>query len=131
LSIAAEESSYCVQLAGCEPRLNEEDIRTLIDAKTCWIVGAPITGTLIAEVSGSDWSIKSIAVTEQEDGGMAWQLVEFAEQQGRRRGLERMVLNARARAWPDSEAFGRHGYREADRSRDEDGLEAVLYEKAL
>ena len=71
-------------------------------------------------------------MTEQEqDSGIAWQLVEFAEQQGRRHGLERIVLNARARAWPDREAFGRHRYREADRSSDEDGLEAVLYEKAL
>jgi GNAT superfamily N-acetyltransferase len=132
LDSAPEGSSYRVPLVGCEPPLNEQDIRALIDAKTCWIVGAPITANLVAQVSGSDWSIKSIAVTEREqDSGIGWQLVEFAEQEGRRRGLERIVLNARARAWSDREAFGRHGYREADRSCDVGGLEAVLYEKAL
>jgi GNAT superfamily N-acetyltransferase len=132
LDIAPEDSSCRVPLAGCEPPLNEEDVRALVEARTCWIVGAPITGTLVAQVSGSDLSIKSIAVTEREqDSGIGWQLVEFSEQEGRRRGLERIILNARARAWSDREAFGRHGYREADRSCDVGGLEAVRYEKTL
>jgi ribosomal protein S18 acetylase RimI-like enzyme len=132
LDSAPEGASSRVPLVGCDPPLNEQDIRALVEARSCWMVGAPVTGTLVAQLSGRDWLIKSIAVAEQEqDSGLAWELVEFAEQQGRRRGLERIVLNARARAWPDLEAFGRHGYREADRSCDEDGLEAVLYEKAL
>jgi hypothetical protein len=132
LDIAPEGSPHRVPLVGCEPPLNEQDLRALIDAKTCWIVGAPITGNLVAQMRGSDWSVESIAVTKREqDSALWWQLVGFAEQEGRRRGLEQIVLNTRARAWPDREAFGRHGYREADRSGDENGLEAVFYEKAL
>ena len=132
LGIGPEGASSRVPLVGCEPPLNEQDIRALVEVRSCWIVGAPVTGTLVAQLSGSDWLIKSIAVAEEEqDSGLAWQLVDFAEQQGRRRGLERIVLNAQARAWPDHAAFARHGYREADRSSDLDGRETVLYEKAL
>lgn len=132
LDSAPEGSSSRVPLVGGEPPLNEQDIRALVEARSCWMVGAPVTGTLVAQLSGSDWSVRRIAVTEpKQDSGLAWQLVEFAEQQGRRRGLERIVLNARAQAWPDLEAFGRHGYRAANQSSGEDGGATVLYEKAL
>ena len=78
---------------GSQPMLDEGAVLSSIEEENCWIVGDPISGYLLAQIKNDHWWINNAAVTQLGwSNGSFTHLLEFAEQEGRRRGFDRLLL---------------------------------------
>jgi ribosomal protein S18 acetylase RimI-like enzyme len=96
-----------------------------------WVTGDPVTGLIeLIEADGS-LHVGNVAVHPSAQGtGLGRRLMEFAEEQARQRGLDRLDLYTNEVMIENQAIYARLGYRETGR-RTEGGYRRVYMEKDL
>jgi len=107
------------------------DYSAAIGAGVVWVAGDPVTGLISLTPLDDVLLIENIAVHPAEQGtGLGRRLMEFAEQQARRRRIGRLALYTNE-AMTESQAIYAHlGYQETSR-RTENGYRRIYLEKTI
>ena len=102
-----------------------------VEAGTTWVTGSPVTAVLTLYPREDHLYVENIAVDPSAQGcGLGRALMEFAEQEAARRGLNRMALVTHEVMTENQAIYARLGYIEIDR-RTEDGYRRIYMEKPL
>lgn len=102
-----------------------------VEAGTTWVTGSPITGVLTLYPRDDHLYVENIAVAPGAQGrGLGRALMEFAEQEAVRCGLNRMALVTHEAMTENQAIYARLGYVETER-RAEDGYRPIYMEKPL
>jgi ribosomal protein S18 acetylase RimI-like enzyme len=102
-----------------------------VDAGTTWVAGSPITAVLTLDPRDDHLYVENIAVDPSaQGGGLGRALMEFAEQEAARRGLNRVALVTHEVMTENQAIYARLGYIEIER-RAEDGYRRIYMEKPL
>jgi ribosomal protein S18 acetylase RimI-like enzyme len=114
-----------------------------VESGRLWVTGDPVAGLIelsITEPSvtepsvtepGGSLHVANVAVHPSAQGtGLGRRLMEFAEQQARQRGLDRLDLYTNEVMTENQAIYARLGYRETAR-RTEDGYRRIYMEKIL
>jgi ribosomal protein S18 acetylase RimI-like enzyme len=102
-----------------------------VEAGTTWVIGAPVTAVLTLYPRADHLYVENVAVDPVAQGrGLGRALMEFAEQEAARRGLNRMALVTHEVMTENQAIYARLGYTEIER-RTEDGYRRVYMEKPL
>lgn len=96
-----------------------------------WVVGDPVVGVIKLEQDNDTLTIGNVAVHPDAQGvGWGRRLLDFAEEEARRRGLRQLRLYTNVAMVESLEMYTRRGYEEVDR-RDDQGYFRVFLEKLL
>jgi ribosomal protein S18 acetylase RimI-like enzyme len=107
------------------------DYAPSVQAGTTWVVGSPVTAVLTLYPREDLLYVENVAVAPSAQGrGLGRALMEFAEQEAARRGLDRMALVTHEVMTENQAIYARLGYAEIER-RAEDGYRRVYMEKQL
>ena len=102
-----------------------------VEAGTTWVTGSPITAVLTLDSRSDHLYVENIAVDPSAQGrGLGRALMEFAEQEAARRGLNRIALVTHEAMTENQAIYARLGYTETGR-RSEDGYRRIYLEKPL
>ena len=102
-----------------------------VEAGTTWVTGSPITAVLTLCPRDDHLYVENIAVDPSAQGrGLGRALMEFAEQEAARHGLNRMALVTHEVMTENQAIYARLGYVEIER-RTEDGYRRIYLEKPL
>jgi ribosomal protein S18 acetylase RimI-like enzyme len=102
-----------------------------VEAGTTWVTGSPVTAVLTLYPRDDHLYVENIAVDPGAQGhGLGRALMEFAEQEAARRGLNRMALVTHEAMTENQAIYARLGYVEIER-RTEDGYRRIYMEKSL
>jgi len=102
-----------------------------VEAGTTWVTGSPITAVLTLYPRDDHLYVENIAVDPAAQGrGLGRALMEFAEQEAARRGLNRIALVTHEAMTENQAIYARLGYTETGR-RSEDGYRRIYLEKPL
>jgi ribosomal protein S18 acetylase RimI-like enzyme len=113
------------------PAPMSRDYGPSVDAGTTWVAGSPITAVLTLDPRDDHLYVENIAVDPSaQGGGLGRALMEFAEQEAARRGLNRMALVTHEVMTENQAIYARLGYIEIER-RAEDGYRRIYMEKPL
>ncbi|MEM7508205.1 MAG: GNAT family N-acetyltransferase [Pseudomonadota bacterium] len=108
-----------------------QDFPTDIAAGRVWISGAPPDTYAVAFEKGNLWFLENIAVAPDAQGrGLGRKMIAFAEDEGRRRGHDRIALYTNAKMTGNLALYPALGYDETGKRR-EHGLDRVYFEKRL
>ena len=107
------------------------DYAAEVESGRLWVTGEPVTGLIeLIEADGS-LHVGNVAVHPSAQGaGLGRRLMEFAEEQARQHGLDRLDLYTNEVMTENQAIYARLGYRETGR-RTEDGYQRVYMEKDL
>jgi SAM-dependent methyltransferase/N-acetylglutamate synthase-like GNAT family acetyltransferase len=107
------------------------DYGSAVRSGTVWVTGSPIAG-LISLIPADDvLLIENVAVHPDQQGtGLGRRLMAFAEQQARRRGMQRLALYTNEVMTENQAIYAHLGYRVTDR-RSEAGYRRLYFEKTL
>jgi len=98
---------------------------------TTWVAGSPVTAVLTLYPREDHLYVENVAVDPSAQGrGLGRALLEFAEREAARRGLDRMALVTHEAMTENQAIYARFGYVEIER-REEDGYRRVYMEKPL
>ncbi len=108
-----------------------QDLGPRVGASEVWVTGRPIRGPVCLSCADDTLLVESVAVHPDAQGsGLGRQLLDFAEEEARRHGLERLRLCTNE-VMTDNVAIYTHlAYTEIDR-RTEDGYRRVFMAKDL
>lgn len=107
------------------------DYAAEVESGRLWVTGEPVTGLIELTEHGDRLHVANIAVHPSAQGaGLGRRLMEFAEEQARQRGLDRLDLYTNEVMTENQAIYARLGYRETGR-RAEDGYQRVYMEKDL
>jgi ribosomal protein S18 acetylase RimI-like enzyme len=107
------------------------DYAAEVEAGRLWVTGEPVTGLIELAPGDGSLHIGNVAVHPSAQGtGLGRRLLEFAEEQARQRGLNRLDLYTNEVMTENQAIYARLGYRETGR-RTEDGYRRVYLEKDL
>jgi ribosomal protein S18 acetylase RimI-like enzyme len=107
------------------------DYAPSVEAGATWVTGSPVTAVLTLYPREDHLYVENIAVDPSAQGrGLGRALMEFAEQEAARRGLNRMALVTHETMTENQAIYARLGYVEIER-RTEDGYRRVYMEKQL
>lgn len=96
------------------PMLN--DYAPSVEAGTTWVTGSPITAVLTLYPRDDHLYVENIAVDPSAQGrGLGRALMEFAEQEAARRGLNRIALVTHEVMTENQAIYARLGYVEVER----------------
>jgi len=113
------------------PAPMSRDYRPSVEAGTTWVAGSPVTAVLTLYPREDHLYVENIAVDPSAQGrGLGRALMEFAEQEAARRGLNRMALVTHEAMTENQAIYARLGYVEIER-RTEDGYRRIYMEKPL
>ena len=102
-----------------------------VEAGTTWVTGSPLTAVLTLYPRDDHMYVENIAVDPGAQGrGLGRALMEFAEQEAARHGLNRMALVTHEVMTENQAIYARLGYVEIER-RTEDGYRRIYLEKPL
>jgi GNAT superfamily N-acetyltransferase len=102
-----------------------------VEAGTTWVTGSPLTAVLTLYPRSDHMYVENIAVDPSAQGrGLGRALMEFAEQEAARHGLNRMALVTHEVMTENQAIYARLGYVEIER-RTEDGYRRIYLEKPL
>jgi ribosomal protein S18 acetylase RimI-like enzyme len=104
-----------------------------VESGRLWVTGDPVAGLIELSVTkpGGSLHVANVAVHPSAQGtGLGRRLMEFAEQQARQRGLDRLDLYTNEVMTENQAIYARLGYRETAR-RTEDGYRRVYLQKIL
>jgi len=102
-----------------------------VEAGTTWVAGSPVTAVLTLYPRADHLYVENVAVDPGAQGrGLGRALMEFAEQEAARRGLNRMALVTHEAMTENQAIYARLGYTEIER-RTEDGYRRIYMEKPL
>jgi ribosomal protein S18 acetylase RimI-like enzyme len=102
-----------------------------VEAGTTWVTGSPVTAVLTLYPREDHLYVENIAVDPSAQGrGLGRALMEFAEQEATRRGLNRMALVTHEVMTENQAIYARLGYVEVER-RTESGYRRIYMEKSL
>jgi ribosomal protein S18 acetylase RimI-like enzyme len=107
------------------------DYAAEVESGRLWVTGEPVTGLIELIEAGTSLHVGNVAVHPSAQGsGLGRRLLEFAEEQARQRGLDRLDLFTNKVMTENQAIYARLGYRETGR-RTEDGYQRVYMEKDL
>jgi ribosomal protein S18 acetylase RimI-like enzyme len=107
------------------------DYAAEVESGRLWVTGEPVTGLIELIEAGTSLHVGNVAVHPSAQGsGLGRRLLEFAEEQARQRGLDRLHLFTNEVMTENQAIYARLGYRETGR-RTEDGYQRVYMEKDL
>ncbi len=107
------------------------DYAAEVESGRLWVTGEPVTGLIELAERGDRLHVANVAVHPSAQGaGLGRRLLEFAEEQARQRGLDRLDLYTNEVMTENQAIYARLGYRETGR-RTEDGYQRVYMEKHL
>lgn len=107
------------------------DYAAEVESGRLWVTGEPVTGLIELAEHGDRLHVANVAVHPSAQGaGLGRRLLEFAEEQARQRGLDRLDLYTNEVMTENQAIYARLGYRETGR-RTEDGYQRVYMEKDL
>jgi ribosomal protein S18 acetylase RimI-like enzyme len=107
------------------------DYAAEVESGRLWVTGEPVTGLIELAERGDRLHVANVAVHPSAQGaGLGRRLLEFAEEQARQRGLDRLDLYTNEVMTENQAIYARLGYRETGR-RAEDGYQRVYMEKDL
>ena len=107
------------------------DYAAEVESGRLWVTGEPVTGLIEFAEHGDRLHVANVAVHPSAQGaGLGRRLLEFAEEQARQRGLDRLDLYTNEVMTENQAIYARLGYRETGR-RAEDGYQRVYMEKDL
>ena len=130
---AVIDAAYAVYLTRMDkpPAPMFRDYGPSVQAGTTWVAGSPITAVLTLYPRDDHLYVENIAVDPSAQGrGLGRALMEFAEQEAARRGLNRMALVTHEAMTENQAIYARLGYAEIER-RSEDGYRRTYMEKPL
>ena len=108
-----------------------EDLPPLIEAGAVWVVGQPIRGLICVIPAEESLLIEIVAVDPAAQGtGLGRHLIDFAQEQARRKGLTRLWLYTNEVMTENVSLYNHLGFREFDRRR-EGGYNRIFMEKKL
>lgn len=111
------------------PMLN--DYRADVAAGQVWVLGEPVIGVIVLIAEGDSLLVENVAVGPEAQGfGYGRRMMEFADQQARLRGLNRLTLYTNEVMTENIAIYTRLGYRETDR-RIEAGYRRIFMEKLV
>jgi N-acetylglutamate synthase-like GNAT family acetyltransferase len=107
------------------------DYGSPVDSGVMWVTGSPIVGLVCLIPADDVMLIENVAVhPDQQRTGLGRRLMEFAEQQARQRGIERLALYTNEVMTENQAIYVHLGYRVTDR-RSEAGYRRLYFEKTL
>lgn len=108
------------------------DFAGLVEAGHVWVLDRPpIEGFLVMMTRGVALQLDNVAVDPIQHGyGFGSQLLEFAEDEAKRRGLTEITLFTNVHMTENLSFYPSLGYREIGR-RNEDGFDRVYFSKSL
>jgi SAM-dependent methyltransferase/GNAT superfamily N-acetyltransferase len=107
------------------------DYGSAVRGGTVWVTGSPIVGLISLIPADGVLLIENVAVHPDHQGtGLGRRLMEFAEQQARRRGMQRLALYTNEVMTENQAIYAHLGYRVTDR-RSEAGYRRLYFEKTL
>jgi len=113
------------------PAPMREDYGVLIGGGTLWVIGAPVVAMVTLTEDGSTLHVDNLAAHPAVQGtGIGRQLLDYAEEAARERGISRLELYTNEVMTENYSLYGHFGYREIGRIT-EDGYRRVLMEKDL
>src|SRR5215472_15652848 len=113
------------------PAPMSRDYGPSVEAGTTWVTGSPLTAVLTLYPRDDHMYVENIAVDPSAQGrGLGRALMEFAEQEAARRGLNRMALVTHEAMTENQAIYARLGYVETEH-RTEDGYRRISMEKPL
>ncbi|MGU3653951.1 GNAT family N-acetyltransferase [Mycolicibacterium sp. A43C] len=116
---------------GRAPAPMTADYRALLPHTHVLTDGDAVAGVLVAIPAADHLLVDNVAVDPRHHGrGFGRRLLEYAEQQARRRGLPALRLYTNAAMTENLTLYPRLGYTEVDR-RIDDGFDRVFFSKAL
>ena len=130
LRIAQEAYAPYLPRIGYEPPPMKQDFPADIEEGSCWVIGDPPFAFIVARRKGDDWLIENVAKMPGAEGGVGRVLIEFAEEEGRRRGFKRAVLYTHQKMTENHAYYPHIGYTETARREDE-GVPRVFFSKEL
>ncbi|MEL6476261.1 MAG: GNAT family N-acetyltransferase [Pseudomonadota bacterium] len=108
-----------------------QDFPAAIAGGNVWVAGRPPRGYVVAFAKAGAWFLENVAVAPVAQGqGMGQTLIAFAEEEGRRRGFDRITLYTNAKMAAPLALYTALGYTETGRRR-EDGFDRVYFERRL
>ena len=131
--IAHEAYRPYVKRIGREPAPMVADFAALIDAAEVWVAVdfAEILGYIVMRPGAHTLHIENVAVSPPRHGeGVGKALLDFAEAEAARVGIQRMDLYTNAMMRENLSLYPRMGWVETDR-RTENGFERVYFEKPV
>jgi ribosomal protein S18 acetylase RimI-like enzyme len=107
------------------------DYAAEVAAGLLWVAGEPVTGLIELAPGDDSLHVGNVAVHPSAQGaGLGRRLLEFAAEQARQRGLNRLDLYTNEVMTENQVIYARLGFRETGR-RTEDGYRRVYLEKDL
>jgi GNAT superfamily N-acetyltransferase len=107
------------------------DYTAAVVAGEVWVTGNPVTGLIALSRVDDAMLIENVAVHPSAQGtGLGRRLMEFAEREATRCGIERLALYTNEVMTENHAIYTHLGYRETHRST-EDGYRRVFMEKIL
>lgn len=131
--IAIAAYSPYVRRIGRKPAPMVADFPTLIAAGEVWTVSeiADIVGFIVMRSLGDSLHVENVAVDPEQHGrGLGRALLEFAEDEARRRGHPRLDLYTNAKMRENLALYPVLGWQETER-REENGFARVFFEKVI
>ncbi len=107
------------------------DYGPAVEQGAVWVTGSPIAGLISLTETDDALLIENVAVHPDRQGdGLGRRLMEFAEQQARRRQIRRLALYTNEVMTENQAIYTRLGYQVTGRAT-EDGYRRVFMEKTL
>jgi ribosomal protein S18 acetylase RimI-like enzyme len=107
------------------------DYRPAIESGTIWVAGNPVTGLISLSQVDDTILIENVAVHPDQQGrGLGRRLMEFAEDQARKRQVRCLALYTNEVMTENQIIYAHLGYH-VSRRRTEDGYRRIYMEKTL
>lgn len=128
--ITAAYSTYLSRM-GKPPAPLLRDYGPAIRTGAIWVTGNPVVGLIVLTQVDDVILIENVAVhPDQQGSGLGRLLMEFAERQARKRGIQRLALYTNEVMTENQALYAHLGYRVTGR-RAEDGYHRIYMEKIL